>query len=87
MLYNKLNKSNRATNTTNERQVNDMKDITITFTREELQLLYAACMNYGDKLADLAKGIPNEEEIGDSLIVKAKQTWELAGKIISMEEK
>lgn len=68
-------------------QVNDMKDITITFTREELQLLYAACMNYGDKLADLAKGIPNEEEIGDSLIVKAKQTWELAGKIISMEEK
>lgn len=68
-------------------QVNDMKDITITFTREELQLLYAACMNYGDKLADLAKGIPNEEEIGDSLIFKAKQTWELAGKIISMEEK
>ncbi len=59
-----------------------MKDITITFTREELQLLYAACMGCGDKFAELAKSIPNEEEIGDYLIVKAKQTWKLAGKVI-----
>lgn len=63
-----------------------MTDITITFTQEELQLLYAACMSYGDKLAELAKNIPNEGEIGNSLIVKAKRTWELAVKVIKSEE-
>lgn len=63
-----------------------MTDITITFTQEELQLLYAACMSYGDKLAELAKNIPNEREIGNSLIVKAKRTWELAVKVIKSEE-
>lgn len=72
--------------TAHERQVINMTDITITFTQEELQLLYTACMSYGDKLAELAKNIPNEGEIGNSLIVKAKRTWELAVKVIKSEE-
>ena len=72
--------------TAHERQVINMTDITITFTQKELQLIYAVCINYGDKLAELAKSIPNEEEIGNSLIVKAKQTWELAGKVINKLE-
>lgn len=31
------------------------------FTQEELQLLYAACMSYGDKLLEIIKSIPNEK--------------------------
>ena len=35
-------------------------DNRIDFTQEELQLLYAACMSYGDKLSEIVKSIPNE---------------------------
>jgi len=34
----------------------------IRFTQEELLLLYAACMSYGDKLSEIIKSISNEEE-------------------------
>lgn len=34
-------------------------DNKINFTQEELELLYAACMSYGDKLLDILKSIPN----------------------------
>lgn len=60
-------------------------DNKINFNQEELQLLYAACMSYGDKLSEIIKSIPNEET--DSLSNKAKESWNLAIKITKyMEE-
>lgn len=57
-------------------------DNKMEFTQEELQLLYAACMSYGDKLSQILKSIPNEEEIVlDKLSNKAKDSWNLARKI------
>lgn len=54
----------------------------IVFTQEELQLLYAACMSYGDKLSEIVKSIPNEGEIVlDKLSDRAKDSWKLARKI------
>lgn len=56
----------------------------INFTQEELQLLYAACMSYGDKLSQILKSIPDEEKmILDSLSNRAKDSWNLAQKITS----
>ena len=53
----------------------------MNFTQEELQLLYAACMSYGDKLSQILKSIPNEGEIVlDSLSNRAKESWNLAQK-------
>ena len=51
----------------------------IEFTQEELQLLYAACMSYGNKLSEIVKSIPNEET--DNLADRAKVSWNLARKI------
>ncbi len=52
------------------------------FTQKELQLLYAACMSYGDKLSGIIKSIPNEEEdIVNGLSDRAKESWNLAKKI------
>ena len=60
-------------------------DSRIRFTQEELQLLYAACMSYGDKLSEIIKSIPNEET--DKLSERAKDSWNLARKITGyMEE-
>ncbi len=62
-------------------------DETIKFTQTELQLLYAACMSYGDKLSDIIKSIPNEVETTDGLSDRAKESWNLARKITEyMEE-
>lgn len=58
----------------------------INFTQEELQLLYAACMNYGDKLSEIIKSIPNEGNIIDRLSDRAKDSWSLARKITSYME-
>ena len=65
----------------------------INFTEEELQLLYAACMSYGDKLSNIVKEIPNElaaiNGIGQihGLSDRAKDSWNLARKITEcMEE-
>ena len=55
------------------------------FTQEELQLLYAACMSYGDKLSQIIKNIPNEKT--NKLSDRAKGSWNLARKITEyMEE-
>ncbi len=54
-------------------------DNKVNFTHEELQLLYAACMSYGDKLSQIVKSIPNEET--DKLTDRAKDSWNLARKI------
>lgn len=60
----------------------------INFSQEELQLLYTACMSYGDKLSQILKSIPNEGEIVlDRLSDRAKESWSLARKITEyMEE-
>lgn len=54
------------------------------FTQKELQLLYAACMSYGDKLSEVIKSIPNEET--NNLSDKAKDSWNLARKITEYME-
>ena len=56
----------------------------INFTQEELQLIYAACMSYGDKLSEIIKSIPNEET--DRLADRAKESWNLARKITEYME-
>lgn len=57
------------------------------FIQEELQLLYAACMSYGDKLSQVLKSIPNEGEIVlDRLSDRAKESWNLARKITEYME-
>ena len=61
-----------------------MKNIISSFTQEELQLLYAACMSYGDKLSEIIKSIPNEET--DRLSDRAKDSWNLARKITEYME-
>ncbi len=63
-------------------------DNRINFTQEELKLLYAACMSYGDKLSQILKSIPNEGEIVLNRISdRAKDSWNLARKITEyMEE-
>ena len=60
-------------------------DKKMEFTQEELQLLYAACMSYGDKLSQILKGIPNEET--DNLSDRAKESWNLARKITEYMER
>lgn len=59
-------------------------DSKINFTQEELQLLYAACMSYGNKLSEIIKSIPNEET--DRLSDRAKDSWNLARKITKYME-
>ena len=54
----------------------------IDFTQEELQLLCAACMSYGEKFMEIIKSTPNEEEdILDRLSDRARDSWNLAVKI------
>lgn len=62
-------------------------DNKMEFTQEELQLLYAACMSYGDKLSQILKSVPNEGEIIlDRLSDRAKDSWNLARKITGYME-
>lgn len=62
-------------------------DNKINFTQEELQLLYAACMSYGNTLSQIFKSIPNEEEIIlNRLSDRAKDSWNLARKITGYRE-
>ncbi len=56
------------------------------FTQNELQLLYAACMSYGDKLSDIIKSIPNEAENTDRLSDRARESWNLAMKLTKYME-
>lgn len=62
-------------------------DNKIKFTQEELQLLYTACMSYGDKLSQILKSIPNEGEIIlNKISDRAKDSWNLARKITEYME-
>lgn len=49
------------------------------FTQKELQLLHAACMYYGNKLAEINKSFGNEDfsELKD----RSYESWNLAEKI------
>lgn len=58
----------------------------MNFTQYELQLLYAACMNYGDKLSGIVKSVPNEVESTNRLSDRAKDSWNLARKITEYME-
>lgn len=53
----------------------------INYTEQELQIIFAALMSYGDKLSTIAKEIPNEQDISDKLANKANEAWELAVEI------
>lgn len=57
----------------------------INLTEDELQLIYAACMSYGDKLSNIVKEIPNESFLVDGLADKAKKAWNLARKICEID--
>lgn len=63
-----------------------MKSMETVFTQEELQMIYAACMVYGNKLSDMAKEIPNETQIVDSLADRAKEAWRLARKVADVSK-
>lgn len=63
-------------------EINGDKDTRFTpFSRNELNLMYAACMAYGNKLFEMVKEIPNEPQIADLLSKKAKESWNMAVKI------
>ena len=65
----------------------NVMDKTLEFTQEELQLIYAACMSYGDKLAEIKKSIPDEgKTVLDNLADRAKESWNLARKITEYME-
>jgi hypothetical protein len=51
------------------------------FTEKELQLIYNACMSYGNHLTDIIKDIPNENEITNMMQEKARESWNLARKV------
>ena len=58
------------------------KDTRFTpFSRNELDLMYAACMAYGNKLSMMAKELPNESNIMKLLTDRAKESWNMAVKI------
>lgn len=56
------------------------------FTENELNLLYTACMSYGNRLAETAREFPNEDAISDASTDRAKEAFNLARKIITMIE-
>lgn len=56
------------------------------FTENELNLLYAACMSYGNFLADTGKKLPNEDKIVDIIADRAKESYNLARKIVTLIE-
>lgn len=61
---------------------NNEKDVRFTsFSRNELDLMYAAFMTYGSKLSMMAKELPNEPKIADLLSKKAKESWNMAIRI------
>ena len=63
-------------------ELKNEKDVRFTpFSRNELDLMYAACMTYGNKLSMMAKELPNDPKIMKSLADRAKESWNMAVKI------
>ena len=52
------------------------------FTEKDIQLIYTALMEYGNKLCNMSKEVPNESEITNKLTDRAKQSWNLARKVL-----
>ena len=53
----------------------------IELTEEELQMIYAGLMMYGNNLMDKCKDISSEDNIIDMLSIRSKQYYRLARKI------
>jgi hypothetical protein len=50
--------------------------------KRELELLYAACMKYGNDIVKVVRDFPNaDKEIYNALAEKASESYKLAGKI------
>lgn len=56
-------------------------DKKVEFNQKELQVLYSACMSYGNTLFDIMKKIVGCSETVDMLGDRAKESWNLARKI------
>lgn len=61
-----------------EGQIMDKK---INLTQEELQLIYAACMMYGNELAYISKTSSPTGSMSKSLKARAEEFWNLGKKI------
>ena len=61
-----------------EGQIMDKK---INLTQEELQLIYAACMMYGNELSDISKSSSPTGSMSKSLKARAEEFWNLGKKI------
>ena len=61
-------------------------DKEINFTQRELQVLYSACMSYGNGLRDIIKKIVDCDKAVDLLNDVAKESWNLAMKITGYME-
>ena len=53
----------------------------IELAEEELQMIYAGLMMYGNNLMDKCKDISSEDNIIDMLSIRSKQYYRLARKI------
>lgn len=58
----------------------------IRFTQDELQVLYSACMSYGNTLSDIMKKIVGCDKAVDMLGDITKESWNLARKITEYME-
>lgn len=61
-------------------------DKKIEFNQRELQVLYSACMSYGNTLSDIMKKIVGCDEAVDMLEDIAKESWNLSRKITGYME-
>ena len=59
-------------------------DKQILLTQAEIHLIHAAAMNYGNKLSEIIKSLPNENT--NSLSEKMTQSYDLAVKITAYME-
>ena len=59
-------------------------DKQINLSQKEIQLIYTACMSYGNKLSEITRSIPNEET--GNLTKKANESYDLASKITAYME-
>lgn len=61
-------------------------DKKVEFNQRELQVLYSACMSYGNTLSDIMKKVVGCDEAVDMLGDIAKESWNLARKITGYME-
>jgi len=54
------------------------------FSRDEMELLYIACMNHGKRLSDSASEFGFDIELSDMMTARAKKSYNLAAKVTTM---